>query len=159
MFHGKVAYVGPSLDQTMRTFTVEALVDNQDRRLKPGFFAKGVIFTKKDEGVLAVPDSAVSTLAGVSSVYVVIDGKVTQQTVALGVRQGDLWEILDGLKGTETLAASRLNELATGVSVGPETASPGGGGAGRRGGRTGERGRGTGRSGQRGQDGPGGREP
>jgi len=159
VFHGKVAYVGPSLDQTMRTFTVEALVDNQDRRLKPGFFAKGVIFTKKDEGVLAVPDSAVSTLAGVSSVYVVIDGKVTQQTVALGVRQGDLWEILDGLKGTETLAASRLNELATGVSVGPETASPGGGGAGRRGGRTGERGRGTGRSGQRGQDGPGGREP
>ena len=46
----------------MRPFTVEALVDNDDRRLKPGFFAKGVIFTKKDEDVLAVPDSAVSTL-------------------------------------------------------------------------------------------------
>ena len=55
----------------MRTFAVEAIVDNADRRLKPGFFAKGVILTKRDEGVLAVPDSAVSTLAGVSSVYVV----------------------------------------------------------------------------------------
>ncbi len=40
-FTGKVAFVSPSLDQTMRTFTVEALVDNTDRRLKPGFFAKG----------------------------------------------------------------------------------------------------------------------
>ena len=99
VFQGKVAYVSPSLDETMRTFTVEALVDNSDLRLKPGFFAKGVILTQRDEGVLAVPDAAVSTLAGVSSVYVVQDGKIAQQTVTLGVRQGDLWEVVDGLKG------------------------------------------------------------
>jgi hypothetical protein len=136
----------------MRTFTVEALVDNTDRRLKPGFFAKGVIFTRKDEGVLAVPDSAVSTLAGVSSVYVVKDNRITQQTVSLGVRQGNLWELLDGLKGDETLAASRLNELATGTRVGPE-APPGDGdregrqGGGRRGQRSGQRGQGSSRGG------------
>ena len=143
-FEGKVAYVSPSLDETMRTFTVEALVDNRDLRLKPGFFAKGMILTKRDEGVLAVPDAAVSTLAGVSSVYVVHDGKITQQTVTLGVRQGDLWEVVEGLKGEETLAASRLNELATGIAV--TTGSDGeGGGGGRRGG-----GANGGRRGQRG---------
>ena len=48
VFTGKVAYMSPSLDQTMRTFTVEALVDNPDRLLKPGFFAKGVILTRLD---------------------------------------------------------------------------------------------------------------
>ena len=100
VFQGKVAYVSPSLDETMRTFTMEALVDNGDLRLKPGFFAKGVILTRRDEGVLAVPDAAVSTLAGVSSVYVVQDGKIAQQTVTLGVRQDNLWEVVDGLKGT-----------------------------------------------------------
>lgn len=158
VFKGKVAYVGPSLDQTMRTFAVEALVDNSDLRLKPGFFAKGVIFTRRDEGVLAVPDSAVSTLAGVSSVYVVRDGKITQQPVTLGVRQGDLWEIVEGLKGDETLAASRLNELATGVAVESDTGSPGEG-AGRRGG--GRRGQGPegkeDKDGKDGKDGQGGR--
>jgi len=138
LFHGKVAYVSPSLDQTMRTFAVEALVDNDDRRLKPGFFAKGVILTRKDEGVMAVPDSAVSTLAGVSSVYVVKDGKITQQPVTLGVRQGNLWEIVDGLKGNETLAASRLNELATGVSVELDTGSPDAGGGRKGGGKSGK---------------------
>ena len=96
---------------------------------------------------MAVPDSAVSTLAGVSSVYVVKDGKITQQSVTLGVRQGNLWEVVDGLKGNETLAASRLNELATGVSV--ETDNGGGAGARRRNG-GGERGQGGGRRGQRG---------
>jgi len=145
VFRGKVAYVSPSLDETMRTFIVEAIVDNSDLRLKPGFFAKGVILTRRDEGVLAVPDAAVSTLAGVSSVYVVRDGKITQQTVTLGVRQDNLWEIVDGLKGDETLAASHLNELATGVSV---SIGGDGGGRGSGGGRRGERG---GRRGQQGE--------
>jgi len=142
VFRGKVAYVSPSLDETMRTFTVEALVDNSDLRLKPGFFAKGVILTSRDENVLAVPDAAVSTLAGVSSVYLVQDGKIAQQTVTLGVRQGNLWEVVDGLKGNETLAASHLNELATGISVtiGGEGASGGSGGGRRGGGKGGRRG-------------------
>ena len=76
-----------------------------------------------------MPDAAVSTLAGVSSVYVVQDGKIAQQSVTLGVRQGNLWEVVDGLKGNETLAASRLNELATGVSVTTGAAGEGAGAA------------------------------
>lgn len=151
VFSGKVAYVSPALDQTMRTFTVEALVDNADRRLKPGFFAKGVIQTRRDEGVAAVPDSAVSTMAGVSSVYIIHDGTITQQTVSLGVRQGDLWEVVSGLKGTETLAASRLNELATGVKVSLDTGAEAGQGGATPGGRRGQGGRrGDGGGGQRG---------
>jgi len=147
VFHGKVAHVSPALDQTMRTFTVEAIVGNADRRLKPGFFAKGVILTRKDDDVMAVPDSAVSTFAGVSSVYVVKDGKIAQQTVELGVRQQNLWEVLSGLKGDETLASSRLNELATGVRVEVDNSASGGGARG--GGRRGQ-GEGGGRSGRRG---------
>jgi multidrug efflux pump subunit AcrA (membrane-fusion protein) len=92
---------------------------------------------------MAVSDSAISTLAGVSSVYIVKDGKITQQPVTLGVRQGNQWEIVDGLKGNETLAASRLNELATGVSVEMDTGS-GEGGGGRKGG-GGKSGKGGGR--------------
>jgi RND family efflux transporter MFP subunit len=149
LFRGRIAHVSPALDQAMRTFTIEAMVDNHDRRLKPGFFAKGVILTKRDENIMAVPDSAVSTFAGVSSVYIIKEGRITQQSVTLGVRQGPLWEVVEGLKGAETLAASRLNELATGVTVEVDTGTPGAG-AGRRG-RRGEGG-GRGRGGARGGD-------
>jgi RND family efflux transporter MFP subunit len=117
VFKGKVAYVSPAIDQTMRTFTVEGLVDNTDRRLKPGFFAKGVIYTRKDEGVLAIPDNAIATFAGVSSAYVVEDNKIRQVVLSLGARQGDLWEVTEGLKGDEVLAALNLNQLATGIAV------------------------------------------
>jgi RND family efflux transporter MFP subunit len=148
VFQGKIEHVSPALDQTMRTFAVEAIVENGDRRLKPGFFAKGVILTRRDEDVMAVPDSAVSTFAGVSSVYVIKDGKITQQNVELGVRQGDLWEVLSGLKGNETLASNRLNELATGVRVTVDNSAPDSGG--RKGGGRGQGGRGQGGGGRRG---------
>jgi RND family efflux transporter MFP subunit len=137
-FEGKIAYVSPSVDQATRTFPVEALVDNKDRHLKPGFFAKGTIATKLDENVMAVADDAVSTLAGVSTVYVIENNKARQQIVTLGVHQGKLWEIVGGLKGDETMAASNLNQLATGtiVRIGSdeEGVVPASDGSGRRGG-------------------------
>jgi multidrug efflux pump subunit AcrA (membrane-fusion protein) len=116
-FAGRIAYVSPAVDQATRTFPVEALVDNGDRVLKPGFFAKGVAEVKLDTDVLAAPDEAISTLAGVSTVYVIENGKARQQQVALGARQAQLVEITNGLKGHETLATTNLSQLATGVSV------------------------------------------
>lgn len=117
-FQGKVAYISPAVDQATRTFAVEILVDNRERRLKPGFFAKGAIYTRLDTDVLAVPERAISTLAGVSTVYVIDENHtVRQQVVALGARQGELVEVASGLQGTEVLAASNLNQLATGMRV------------------------------------------
>jgi RND family efflux transporter MFP subunit len=116
-FKGTVANVSPAVDQAIRTFPVEVLVDNSNRKLKPGFFAKGVIFTHRDENVMAVTDDAVSSLAGVTNVYVVENGKVRQQMVSVGVHIGDLYELLTGLKGDEVLASSNLTLLATGVPV------------------------------------------
>ena len=143
-FAGKVAYVSPAVDQVTRTFAVEAIVDNADRMLKPGFFTKGTVKTRLDEGVIAAPEEAISTLAGVSTVYVVENGKVRQQQVALGARDGKLVELTSGVTGDETLAASNLNQLATGTPVrfGGDAVTPAGATDGKRGG--GQRGRGDG---------------
>jgi len=117
VFEGRISNISPTINQQTRTFPVEILVANPSGRLKPGFFAKGAILTKKDENVLAVPLEAVSTLAGVSSVFVIEDGTIRQQNVTLGTQEGNLVEILDGLKGNEMLASSNLNEIATGMKV------------------------------------------
>jgi membrane fusion protein (multidrug efflux system) len=141
-FTGKVAYVSPSVDQATRTFAVEALVDNPDRQLKPGFFAKGVVLTHVDAQVIAVPEDAISTLAGVSTVYVIDGGKARQQQISLGARQNKLVEVTSGLTGDELLATSNLSQLATGVAVRLGDEATGGG-------RQGGRGAGQGRQGGR----------
>ncbi len=130
MFHGRIAYISPAIEQASRTFATEILVDNPARKLKPGFFAKGEILVLRDENVLAVPEQTVLTLAGVSSVYKIENGVVKQQTIKLGQREGQFIEVLGGLKGDEILAASNLNELVSGTKVGgggaEEEAGPGG---------------------------------
>jgi membrane fusion protein (multidrug efflux system) len=138
-FQGTVAYVSPAVDQATRTFPVEVLVANTDRTLKPGFFAKGSVLTRVDQAVPAAPDDAVSTLAGVSTVFVIEDGKARQQQVTLGARQGKLVEIVEGLRGNEILATSNVNQLATGTIVdtgaADDNAATGAGGRGPEGGR------------------------
>jgi RND family efflux transporter MFP subunit len=118
MFHGKIAYISPAVDQSTRTFTAEILVDNPQYRLKPGFFTKGEILVQRDENVLAVPEETGSNLAGVSSVYVINNGVVKQTTIRTGEREGKFIEVVEGLKGDEILAASNLNELVSGSKVG-----------------------------------------
>jgi len=117
MFTGRIINISPSIDQQTRTFPVEVQVENASRKLKPGFFAKGIILTERDNNVMALPEEAVSTLAGVSSVFVIDNGVIRQQSVTLGSHEGKYFEILDGLMGNETVAISNLNQLVTGTKV------------------------------------------
>jgi RND family efflux transporter MFP subunit len=156
-FKGKIAFISPAVDQASRTFAAEVLVDNPSRKLKPGFFAQGRVMVGRDNNVLGLPEETISNLAGVSSVYVVENGVVRQQTVELGQKVGKFVEVVSGLKGDETIASTNLNQLVTGTRIagsGEESgagadeagASPGATGGGRRGG-----------GGQRGEGGRGGR--
>jgi len=121
---GRVSSISPAIDTTTRTFPVEILVDNRNLRLKPGLFAKGAIQTRRDENALAISENAISTLAGVSSVYVIEGSTVRQQNVTLGTQIDNLLEVTGGLKGDEILASSNLTMLATGVQVQVAAATP-----------------------------------
>src|SRR3989442_3974512 len=117
MFHGKIAFISPAVDQSTRTFAVEILVDNPAHKLKPGLFAKGSVLLGRDSNVLAVSEDTISNLAGVASVFVVQNGVIKQTTVETGEHDGKLIEVVSGLKGDEVLATSNLNELVTGARV------------------------------------------
>jgi RND family efflux transporter MFP subunit len=131
IFKGRIAYISPAVDQATRTFPVEVLVDNTSRKLKPGFFAQGIILTKKDENVMALDEIGVSTMAGVSSVYIVDNtGTVTQRNIRVGAKEGKYIEILEGLTGDEIIAASNLNELVSGLQVTTQFSTGAGRGAG-----------------------------
>ena len=110
-FDGEVACV--ALRSTRRRARSRGSPRTERRRPpQTGFFAKGTVSTHLDENVPAVSLDAVSTLAGVSSVYIIEDGKIRQQTVALG-SQTESWSRSRKVsKGDEKLAASNLNQLA-----------------------------------------------
>ena len=58
-FTGKINKISPVLDPISRMGKIEILVNNQDKRLKPGMFAEVQICVKTMENVLVVPKHAV----------------------------------------------------------------------------------------------------
>jgi len=116
-FSGQVTRVAPAVEVQTRSLSLEARVPNPDGRLRPGFFAKGAVLTRKDEAVPFVPAEAVTYFVGITKVFVVMEGKAQERLVKPGTRQGGLVEILDGVKGGEVVATTNLAQLFNGAPV------------------------------------------
>ncbi len=116
-FPGQVTRLSPAVEMQTRSLALEGRVPNADNRLRPGFFAKGVVFTRTEPAVAFVPAEAVVYFVGVSKVFVVANGKVEERLVKAGTRQGGLVEIADGVRSGETVATSNLSQLFNGAPV------------------------------------------
>jgi membrane fusion protein (multidrug efflux system) len=119
-FEGRIVRINPQVDLASRTFQVEALVPNSQRRLKPGSFAQANILTRMESGAVFIPEPALYSFAGVNKVFVVRDGKAAEIAVDVDKSQRDSEghiRVVRGLKGDEVVIASGLNRIATGVPV------------------------------------------
>lgn len=97
IFEGTVARVNPVVDRVSRSFQVEILIPNLDRRLKVGGFCRLAIATHVDSQAPTVPEEALVAFAGVTKVFTVKDGKAHSVPVQPGVRID-----VPGKKRTET---------------------------------------------------------
>ncbi len=116
-FAGTVVRILPNVSATARTLTVEAEVPNGDGLLKPGQFATVRITQSQAENAVMVPASAVKTEGDTSKVFVVKDGAARERLVQLGLLEGDLIQIKQGVAEGDTVAITNLNELYDGVMV------------------------------------------
>lgn len=117
-FTGKITRINPSVDQQTRAFEVEALIDNREAVLKPGFFVKATIPSSFVVEALFVPQDALLYVYGVYKVFVLDGSTVKEKEVKIGERSGDDVEIVEGLAQGERVAlASKGQALKEGVPV------------------------------------------
>ena len=103
-FAGKVMYVNPELSAADRSLKVIAEVHNVPETLKGGLFAKGRIVTGVRPQVLQVPRSSLGsfdTQAKKGSMFIVENGTVRKREIVSGAVNGDMVEIVSGLKSGE----------------------------------------------------------
>jgi multidrug efflux pump subunit AcrA (membrane-fusion protein) len=103
-FEGRISRINPSVDPQTRTFDVEALLDNKEAALKPGFFAKASIASSRVDPELLVPRDALRYRYGVYKVFTVASGRLKETDVKLGERHGDDVAITEGLTASDTVA-------------------------------------------------------
>lgn len=116
-FVAKIRYVSPSLRADQRALTVEAVMPNQDARLKPGLFATASIQQPVSAPALLVPATAIETVAGTRRVYVVKAGKVEERIVTVGETMGAQVEITSGVSKGDAVATAPKGRLADGAEV------------------------------------------
>ena len=116
-FNGRVVRIAPSLNEQTRALTVEAQVANPGNQLRPGMFAKSNLVTTKDAMAVMVPRRAVQTIAGLNKVFVIENGRSSERLVKLGASDGDLIEVIEGVKSGELVAISNLDKLQEGSAV------------------------------------------
>ncbi|MDT8856486.1 efflux RND transporter periplasmic adaptor subunit [Paracoccaceae bacterium Fryx2] len=120
---GKIIAIEPLVDANSRMVSVRAQVENPSGTLYPGQFLRVRISLPSEEGVIAVPQTAVSSTLYGDSIYVVRSGeaegalKVEQVFVTLGRRSGSRIEVVKGLAAGDQIVTSGQNRLTSGASV------------------------------------------
>ena len=118
-FAGTVSAINPSVDQTSRSFIVEARIENGDNALRAGMFATARINKEGGSVGVFVPKSAVYNHVPTGSfrAFVIVDGVAKLRTVQLGSEEGEMYQILSGLEADEVVATSNLDQLYEGAKV------------------------------------------
>ncbi|WP_157278062.1 efflux RND transporter periplasmic adaptor subunit [Methyloversatilis thermotolerans] len=111
-FKGRVERINPTADEGSRMVKVYVVLDNPDRVLRGGMFAKGRLSTGTDEGVPVIPASALREDGEGSMVLALQDGVVRRVPVRVGALDAvnGHYELIEGPpEGTQVLAADLPN--------------------------------------------------
>jgi RND family efflux transporter MFP subunit len=116
-FQGRIWRISPTVEQTKRTFVVEALIQNSSGALKPGSYAKARVRTDKYDSVRLIPVRSINYVFGSNKAYVVSNGTIEARDVKIGDRFGDNIEITEGLTEGDEVATTQVARLDTGSRV------------------------------------------
>jgi RND family efflux transporter MFP subunit len=116
--HAVVRELNPALDVRSRSLTAEARLVASDPRLRPGMFVQVRLVTARDTPVVVVPREAIYTVAGLSKVFVVREGKAVEQRIVPGVEIDGWVEVpADRVRPGDRVAVSRVAALTDGMPV------------------------------------------
>lgn len=153
---GMLQTIDNQIDQTTGTVRLKAVFDNRDRALWPNQFVNARLLLDTQKDALVIPAAAIQNGSQGTFVYVVKqDQTVEVRPVTVGVTEGNIASIANGLAAGEKVVTDGQDRLQAGVTVDAHTDARPAPAGGANGGAQAVDGRPAGRNG--GQGGPGGR--
>lgn len=121
-FKAVVRELNPALSDQSRTLMAEARLSNNDPRLRPGMFVQVRLLLARDVETTVVPKRAVYTVAGLTKVFTVRDGKLVEHRLSPGQMVGDWMEVPAAeIRAGDTVVVSNLAQLTDGQVVRPRS--------------------------------------
>ena len=116
---GSVAFISPTLMPARHTATVEIHIDNPEKTLRPGMFAKVTVPIEIHADAILIPRASLVEDANTKTqnVFVIEDGISQRRTVEVGLLRGGEAEVLSGLAEGEAVVTAGQHSLKQGESV------------------------------------------
>jgi RND family efflux transporter MFP subunit len=119
-FAGTVARTASALDSASRTLLVEVHVQNPDRALLPGMFARVDLASGSSNVPLRIPsDALIARGEGTKVAVVRADHTVHLQKIEVGRDYGDRLEVIGGLRAGDIIIPNPTDVVREGLQVQP----------------------------------------
>lgn len=117
-FRGKLVRTANSLEESTRTQRTEIRVENRNNTLLPGMYIQAKFLGVQPRSTVLIPGDTLVTRSDGSFVAMVDEAsRVKYVKLALGRDLGPQVEVLDGLRGGESLVVSPSDAVVEGVEV------------------------------------------
>lgn len=115
-WQAEVAAISPLVDVAGRALLMRARVDNAERHLRPGMFAR-VNLLLTESSALLVPETALALRGEGHYLYRIEDGQAREVAVRIGQRRGGMVEVLEGLQAGDQIVTAGLQKVQDGTRV------------------------------------------
>ncbi len=125
-FGGKINAIDPKIDPSTRNVSVEATIQNHQKKLLPGMFVSLGVDAVGLQQFLTLPQTAIAYNPYGATVYVIENGKgpdgkpaliAKQRFVKTGLTRGDQVAVLSGVKEGDVVVTSGQIKLRSGAHV------------------------------------------
>jgi membrane fusion protein (multidrug efflux system) len=114
---GKIIRTSLSANGMSHGFRVTAHFKNSETKLMPGMFKHIGIVVEEKEDALYIPIEAVNYSDGMTFVYVVNGETASRRQISTGIRNGEHYEITDGLEASDQIIISGTTTISEGSKI------------------------------------------
>ena len=125
--NGTITAINPQVEADTRNIRIQATLQNDDEKLRPGMFVSVEVLLTGKTQVLTIPATAVLYAPYSDSVFIVEEverqgeappaKQLRQQFVRLGASQGDFVSVLEGLQAGQQVVSTGVFKLRNGQKV------------------------------------------
>ena len=115
--HGTVYAIDPLVDENGRSLVLRAQIPNDDRKLRPGLFARIELIYDRRPDALMVPEAALVPIGRNSYVYRIENGAAKLVQIEIGQRLRGRIEVTSGLAPGDVVVTAGQLRLYDGATV------------------------------------------
>lgn len=116
-YDGTVQNMDAAADTTSRVFNCKIKIDNSDKSLHPGVYAKAMLLSSDKKQVITVPINALVGSEGDYSVFINDNGKAKKQKITIGDTDDNNVEVASGIKDGDQIICSNTGTLQDGNDI------------------------------------------